>query len=342
MRRATGIPYALAWGVQRALRDAIVRPRRGFPAIHGYAPPLPAGQELKLVSWNLQFCAGRSGLFFYEKGDRVIATEREVSDTLAEVIATLRAIDADIVVLQEVDVCSDRSQRIDELAAITAALAMPTWTSTPYHRVPYVPVPFRRPMGRVDTRLAVLSKWQIGAATRYPLPFMREDPLRRALNLRRAVLETRIAGESGSIAVLNTHLSAFSGGDGTVGRQLAEVAKICRAIDGERVPMVLAGDFNALPPGDDHRRLGEYAWEYADPAPPLAGLYEDWTPGVPAAAAIADVERFGTYVPIGRSVPDRVIDHVFHNDRVVARGFEVIPGLGSVSDHLPVVFRFVV
>lgn len=342
MRRPIGVPYALAWGAQRAIRDAIARPRRGYPAVHGDARPFPGGHELKLVCWNLQFCAGRSGLFFYEGGERVIATEREVTNTLADVIAALREIDADVVLLQEVDVDSDRTGRIDQLAAIVAALAMPTWTSTPYHRVPYVPIPIRRPMGRVNTHLAILSKWRIASAMRHPLSFMREGAMRRAFNLRRAVLEARIAGESGSIAVLNTHLSAFSGGDGTVARQVAEVRAIGRSIAGERVPMVLAGDFNALPPGDDYRRLGRYAWEYADPSPPLVDLYADWRPGVAAEVAIADVERYGTFVPIENDVPDRTIDHVFANDRVQMRGFEVIPGLGKVSDHLPLVFRFAV
>lgn len=337
MRRAIGLPVALAWGVQRVIRDAVTTPRPRPVVVHGEAPPVPAGRELTAVCWNLQYCAGRSGSFFYEGGTRVRATAREVSDTLADVIAALRAIDADVVMLQEVDLDSDRTGRIDQLAAIRAALALPTWTSTPYHRVPYVPVPVAHPMGRVDTHLATLSRFRITSATRVPLSPLREGRFRRAFNLRRALLTARIAGEPGEVALMNTHLSAFSAGDGTLARQVAEVDAECRD---QRVPFVLAGDFNALPPGDDPMRLAPiFRAEYADESPPLAPLYARWRPGIEPADCLADVGRFGTYVPIGETAPDRTIDHVFYSG-VEKRAFEVIGGLGHVSDHLPIVFRF--
>ena len=59
-----------------------------------------------------------------------------------------------------------------------------------------------------------------GCNARYQLPLLQESRLRRLFNLRRACLATPLRGPS-RVSLLNTHLSAFSFGDGTVDKQVA-------------------------------------------------------------------------------------------------------------------------
>ena len=75
-------------------------------------------------------------------------------------------------------------------------------------------------VGRVGMHLATFSRYQLADATRYQLPLLQESRLRRLFNLRRACLATPLRGPS-RVSLLNTHLSAFSFGDGTVDKQVA-------------------------------------------------------------------------------------------------------------------------
>ncbi len=336
--RFVGIAGALAWGVGRVVRDRFERPVPEPASVMGDAPPFPADRPLVVACWNIQYCGGRSAAFFYDGGPRVHVDEAERDATLAAVVAELRAIDADVVLLQEVDVRSDRTGRLDQRRAIADALAVPTYAYAPYFDVPYVPAPFREPLGRVRCDLLVLSKWKLAWATRHPLPMLAEHPLRRAYNLRRAVLEVNLACAGGRrLSLMNVHLSAFSFGDGTLARQMDVIDRLCAEREREGVPWLLAGDFNSLPPWDPPARLDPaHAPEYRDATPPLERMFERWNSPLPRDAELA---RFGTYVPIGSNGPDRIIDHVFHGAGLRVADHQVHQGLGHVSDHLPLVER---
>ena len=55
----------------------------------------------------------------------------------------------------------------------------------------------------------------------------------------------------GTVRLLHTHLSAFSRGDGTVPRQVATLRQCAARARRDGHGWLLAGDFNALPPGID-------------------------------------------------------------------------------------------
>lgn len=299
------------------------------------APIYDGVSPLRVVSWNVQYCAGIRQHFFYD-GGRAVATPRpEVEAGLAKVAETLAALDADVVLLQEVDRRSARTHRIDEFAALRAALAPRGLTcaaSASYWRVPYVPHPSHEPVGRVGMHLATFSRYRLGDATRYQLPLLRESRVRRLFNLRRAVLATPLAGPVGA-TVLNTHLSAFSFGDGTVDRQ---VAALRDAILPRQSPRwLLAGDFNSLTPYEAAAALAEdEAALYPEAASPVAPLYAAYAPLWGDAAA-----RRATYKPWTEPAPDRTIDHAFASPGATFADARIVetPG-GYQSDHQPVAF----
>src|SRR5690606_7940906 len=140
---------------------------------------------------------------------------------IAEVV---RAADPDIVLWQEVDRGSRRTAFVDQLEALQARLDLPCAVATPYHRAPYVPHPSHEHLGRVDMNLAVSSRYRLSSATRWQLPLLQESAVRRLFNLRRALLEVRVPVEGGGeLRLFDTHLSAFSRGDGTLPKQIAAV-----------------------------------------------------------------------------------------------------------------------
>lgn len=284
--------------------------------VHGSGPPL-GHEPFTVISWNVQFGAGRHRCFFYDGGPDARATPAEVRDTLDGIGACLARHQPDLVLLQEVDRRSARTGWVDQVPLLKERIGLPVHASTPYFKVPYVPVPPQQPMGGVDMHLVVFSRFAMQQGRRLQLAALNEPRYRRAFNLRRALLHLKL----GPLDLFQTHLSAFSRGDGTLDRQVEAVLQAVGAHPG----VLLAGDFNCLPPGVDPSELGEAAVLYAERRTPIAPLYE---------ALDAVFEDPGTYVPYGSNRADRTIDHAFVRGVEVLEA-EVLPEGAAWSDHLP-------
>ncbi|MEZ4316887.1 MAG: endonuclease/exonuclease/phosphatase family protein [Myxococcota bacterium] len=300
----------------------------------GSGRPLARGERFTVVSWNVQFCAGRNHWFFYDGGPDVHASPAEVEDTLAGVIALLRSQEADLVLLQEVDVASRRTGFVDQHGAIARALGLPCVASTPYFKVPFVPVPPASPLGPVDTHLTVYSRFQLDPGVRVALSRLDEPVWRRLFNLRRALLHLPMPLDDGTHAHLfHTHLSAFSRGDGTLAKQVGTVGDRMRATTG---PALLAGDLNSLPPGDEPARLGFASILYADARSPIRPLWDELDVLFPPLDAEGRAGSDGySYVPWGANRADRTIDYAFGRE-VVVHAAEALTEGARWSDHLPV------
>ena len=299
-------------------------------------PTIPTG-PVRLLVWNLQYAAGRRYHFFYDGGQDVAVARSDVERNLAAIANTLASERPDFALLQEVDRHSRRTAEIDQHARLVEMGGWSSHTSAPYHRVCYVPVPFPAALGRVDFHLSVLGRHTIRAARRIALPLLNEGWLRRQFNLRRAVLEVDVPlADGGTLRLMNTHLSAFARGDGSLAAQVevldARMAQATREVDA----WVLAGDLNALPPGDDAGRLGADARDYPEKTSPIAALFDRYQSAIPAAAHAADPEPWRTYLPPGAAAPDRAIDHVFYGGRIDVREVVVLREHAELSDHLPI------
>eukprot|EP00908_Phaeocystis_cordata_P022303 Transcript_4724.p1 GENE.Transcript_4724~~Transcript_4724.p1 ORF type:complete len:396 (-),score=55.80 Transcript_4724:664-1797(-) len=230
--------------------------------VRGSSEAAPGHTNIKILSWNLQFCAGRDHLFFYEGGKVVQVPLADVTKTMNVVAEIIAEYQPDIVLLQEVDRGSRRTHYQDELLGILRQLDSAGHkylhvVSTPYHRCRFVPAPSHEMMGKVDLHLACLSKFPIQAALRHQLPLLNESCLRQQFNLKRALMEIRLTVEGGGeFVVFNTHLSAFAYNDGTPEKEIAMLEKHLDRCEEQVISWVLAGDFNMLPPGDNPERLG--------------------------------------------------------------------------------------
>lgn len=312
-------------------------------AVNCRRPPqtLAPGRPFTLLSWNIQYAGSRKYHFFYDGGRAVHVKRHDVENTLAAMSALIEKHRPHILLLQEVDRNSARTHRIDEAKRLLSAARAACWTSAPYHRSRYIPAPFLRPLGRMDMHLLNATRFKITTATRRALPALDEFFVRRAFNLKRAILETvvPISGRSRPLVLLNTHLSAFSFGDGTLEKQIKKIRARLQALDATDTPWILAGDLNLLPPGDDPARLGKDARYYSRKNNPITPLMENHRSAVSLARYRKNPSAHYTYLPYSAAKPDRKIDYVFVSQDIVVHEASVLNKKNPLSDHLPLLIR---
>jgi len=86
------------------------------------APVLQPGQRLRVLTWNVQYMAGKNHCFFYEGGRDERPSPAEIEATLAGVARVIREENPDVVMLQEVDDGSRRTDSMDQVARLLALL----------------------------------------------------------------------------------------------------------------------------------------------------------------------------------------------------------------------------
>lgn len=333
------LAYSLAW------RPA---PREQAPvSCTGRAPLLQPGQALKVMTWNIQYLAGKRYLFWYDLPDGAGPDQRpssaDLALTLDEVVRVLRDERADIVLLQELHDGAKASDYQDQLALLQARLAdlYPCSSQAFYWKAPFVPHP--QIIGSVGMKLGTLSRYRIEHAERLQLPRIPANPLSRSLNLQRALLVSYLPLRGGGqLAAINTHLDAFAQGDTTMRKQVAMTASLLDRLQAAGTPWLLGGDFNLLPPGQ-YAQLApaQRSWYAADSE--LSRLAERY-PMIPSLEQTNGAERAAwyTHIPNDPSVAgaDRTLDYLFHNPRLTRLEAHVRRhDTQGISDHLPLLSR---
>jgi endonuclease/exonuclease/phosphatase family metal-dependent hydrolase len=302
--------------------------------------PVPPG-PLKVMSWNIKFGGGRIDFFFDCYGDRVHMSAREVTTHLAAICRVIRQEDPDILLLQEVDIDSRRAAYVDQLAWILNHTALNYGAYASQWQVRYVP---SHGLGRVNSGVAILSKYPLADAVRHQLPLIEEqDPLTRFFYLRRCVLQATVSlpGGAAPIRVLNTHLEAYSH-DGTKRRQLQQLAGLAHGASTHGA-VIVGGDFNLIPPGarqthgfDDAACQDEFrADDYRPDARLLMPWYATYAEAIPLQAYLANEPAYYGHTVNGRSSWNRRLDYLFTNGQW-AEG-RVLQQYFTLSDHAPLV-----
>ncbi len=300
------------------------------------------GRDLRVMTWNVQYAAGRGYVFFYDTipwgGPDERPSPFAVASTLEGIATVIEREAPDVVLLQEIDVGADRTDRVDQAQVLRRRLPDWPWSATAwYWRSAFVP--HARVRGAVGLQLMVLSKLRITRARRVPLPLIPGSWLRQAFGFKRAILLAELASGAEPLTVGSTHFDAFAQGTGTMQRQVETTAAACRSLDSGS--WALGGDFNLVASSAERAALDpSQKASYAETSE--LQVLQEW-PSVPSVSDLSGPERarWLTYHPNEpvSSGPDRAIDYIFHSQGLVRRSAHVVNDAftAGLSDHLPIV-----
>lgn len=312
-------------------------------------PMLKSGQTLKVLSWNVQYMAGKGYVFFYDlldgSGPDTRPAKDSVSLTIKEVARVIKQEDPDIILLQEIDEGAARTDKEDQLKRLLGLINKDyqCHCSAFYWKASFVPHP--KVMGSVGMKLATISKYKIKEGIRHQLALIPQNLLMQQFNIKRAVLETRLPVEGEKeLVVFNTHLSAFAQGTNTMENQVAQVNKMLQEKTKQGHAWLIGGDFNLLPPGEAYEQLSKHQKKYYKPQTEIASYFKDYQ-AVPNMSQTTGEQRSAwfTHFPNDPSVkqPDRTIDYLFFAKNITLGKTSVgQKDTWRISDHLPLMVEF--
>ncbi|MDE1193795.1 MAG: endonuclease/exonuclease/phosphatase family protein [Pseudomonas sp.] len=313
------------------------------------APPiLMPGQALKVMTWNIQYLAGKRYVFWYDMPDGSGPDERPTADDIAynldEVARVIRDEQPDIVLLQEVNDGAKNTDYTNQLALLQERVTdlYPCSTEAFYWKSDFVPD--RHIYGSVGMKLATLSRYQMDKAERLQLPSPNGNLIGRQFEPKRALLVSDLPlRDGGHLAVVNTHLGDFKPGDDTLQRQVAATTQLLDTFEQAGTLWISGGDFNLLPQGQYQRLPAEQREQYA-PDSELHALWDKY-PMIPSNDDANGEDRRKWYTRFPNdprlSGPDRTLDYLFYSPKLKRVDAQVRQAdTLLISDHLPVIGRF--
>ncbi len=304
------------------------------------APLLPSNRPFKVMTFNVQYMAGKNYIFYYDGGNDTRPSSEDIGKTIAEVARIIQDEEPDVLLLQEVDEGSKRTDYEDQAARLLEL--MPgnryNYASTFYWKVAYVPIP--QINGRIGMKLLTLSKYRIETAVRHQLTQYPPYYFWQHFMPKRAILETRLPVADGStFTALNAHLELFSFGTDVQQAQIRKVEELL-AEQGEG-EWVLGGDFNLLPPTASAAELSEFEQGIYGETAVLRPLYNTYQ-AVPSLQNIqqADPSKWYTHFPNGEGEtrPNKTIDYLFLSNMThIQNSYVRQHDTWHISDHLPLI-----
>lgn len=312
------------------------------------APVLTQGQALKVMTWNVQYLAGKRYVFWYNladgSGPDTQPTREDMAYSLDEVSRVIRDERPDLVMLQEVDENAKASDYQDQLALLQERLVdlYPCNSQAFTWKADFVPD--RHIFGSVGRKLVTLSRFQIEHAERLQLPVADANFISRQFQPKPALLLSYLPlNDGGQLIAINTQLDAPSHDNSTVQRQVEATAAVLDKFESQGTPWLIGGDFNLLPIGQFLRLPPPLRQSYS-PDSELHFLWERYPmiPSNPDATGI-NRELWLTHFPNDPRVdgPDRTLDYLFYSPKLQRLdGYVRQEDTLTISDHLPVMGRF--
>ena len=308
-------------------------------------PILQKGQQLKVLTYNVQFMAGKNYVFFYDLPDWDGPDKRpstaDINHTITEVARIIKAEDPDVILLQEVDDGATKTDYKDQLACLLKLLpaCYCCHTSTFYWQAPFVPHPGI--MGAVGQKLSIISKYKINQATRYQLPNVFTDPLVQVFRPKRAMLEATLAVSDGSeFIILTTHPEVASYGAEIKEAEICMIKHHLEKLNQANKPWLIGGDFNLLLPTQLETLPENLAFEFR-PQTELMPLLKHFQAIPDIAQTIKEeMPKWYTMFPNNPQIkaPDRTTDYIFFSNHLqLIKGYVRQHDTLAISDHLPLI-----
>jgi len=232
---------------------------------------LKIGETYTAATYNIGFGAyGPDFTFFMDGGKESRA--RSYESCKANVLGaaqTVKNLNADIILFQEVDIKATRSHHINQYELLRDQFKGMDAVKAINYDSAYLFYPILKPHGKSKASIVTMSKFSVIESQRRSLPIATD--FSKFFDLDRCYSVSRLETENGrELFIYNVHMSAYSGDEKI--RQ-AQVDMLFDDIS-EKVRqggyVICGGDFNHDLPGDSVRRLNgdgksEYTWAQAFP-----------------------------------------------------------------------------
>ena len=222
----------------------------------GLPSALQKNKDYVAVTYNIGFGAYSPDFsFFMDSGEMLDGTvvtgkygkaidKQHVLDDVNGAIGVLNAVNADFILLQEVDTDADRSYNVDQYETVTKGLTG-DYCSTfavNFHSA-YLMYPLNDHHGKSTAGIATYSAYAVSSAVRRSYPV--DTGFAKFFDLDRCFAVNRIAVEGGKELVLvNSHMSAYDEGGTIRELQLSMLKEFMAAEYAEGNYVIVGGDFN--------------------------------------------------------------------------------------------------
>ena len=315
----------------------------------------PNKDTLTVVTWNIRFGIGRANWFGDSCGELVIFDDEKIKNGLELLALKIAEIDADILLLQEVDIDSKRSSYIDQVQWLLDHTSMNYGVYASMWEVQFVP---SDGLGRVNSGNAILSKWPLSEAERIQLSLRGDqDALTKAFYVRRNVLKAVVNYPGNPFWAVGIHASAFSNDD-TKQKQFLEFKDVLDEINAKGELFVAGGDLNELPPGatknnycDEDRCPDELpesdeGCDFSNETTWISPLYNAYTPSVSLVDYLQNENMYFTHASTHNANDERYqwnrkLDYLFTNTSWVPRSERTHQEAQLESDHVAVSAKWI-
>lgn len=304
-----------------------------------------SSMPLRIVTFNTGYGAlGEDADFFMDGGESVTPESEEyIKTNMLGMEKILKKVNADIILLQEVDTDSKRSYGLNQWLQYEFDLADYESRFALNYSCKYVPFPISFDMiGKVNSGVATYSRFDIVSATRYSLPNSFSWPTRVA-NLKRCLLVTRIQIDDlatktedsvtgPQLVLINVHLDAYDDGDGREA-QFKALQEMMEEEYAKGNYVIVGGDFNQTFPNCDKYPVIQDENFVPGLLPKLRGGWQyQYDESTPTSRLLNE-----PYDPSSRNTQYYVIDGFIVSPNVKVNSIRTLNEGFVYSDHNPVV-----
>lgn len=230
----------------RPAEREVLQDLSGISSSTGTTEVLP--DSLTVLCWNI----GYGGLgddmdFFYDGGTQVRSSRSRTMANMEGIISEIRRHSPDILLLQEVDECSRRTYRINEVEMLHAAFPEYHLFLGYNYKSFFVPIPLKAPMGRVASGVVLMSRTAPEEVLRWQYPSRFPWPV-SMFNLKRCLVTASFPLSDGrSLVIGNTHNTAYDTG-GMRSLETDFLGKMTQRLRFSGAEFIIGGDWNQYPP----------------------------------------------------------------------------------------------
>lgn len=304
-------------------------------------------KNYRIVSNNIGFGAYQQDYsFFMDGGTQSWAFSKEdVINNTTGTIDTIKALNPDFIVLQEVDVNSTRSYHVNEVDLIIDSVSDEVsdfdYTFAYNYDSPFLMYPITQPHGKSQSGLLTISTAKITDSIRRSLPI--DEGITKVLDLDRCYTKNYIpVDNSKQLVIYNVHLSAYNKNPETSENQL-------KMLNDDMLSEVEAGNY-VISGGDMNKDLLGDSSEYFG----IESIGENWAVAFPTDllsdefSLVAPFDESNpipscrnTNEPYGQNTFVLTVDGFIVSSNVEVVESNVVDSQFMYSDHNPVYMDFI-